>query len=65
MTTFVIARLTFREAGRRKILLAAFVLGLIYLVIYGAGFFFVNQETTRSQIGPGLLELNQILPERL
>ena len=60
MTTFVIARLTFREAGRRKILLAAFVLGLIYLVIYGAGFFFVNQETTRSQIGPGLLELNQI-----
>lgn len=60
MTTFVIARLTFREAGRRKILLAAFVLGLIYLVIYGVGFFFVNQETTRSQIGPGLLELNQI-----
>jgi ABC-type transport system involved in multi-copper enzyme maturation permease subunit len=60
MTTFVIARLTFREAGRRKILLAAFVLGLIYLVIYGVGFYFVNQETTRSQIGPGLLELNQI-----
>ena len=60
MTTFVIARLTFREAGRRKILLAAFVLGLIYLVIYGVGFFFVNQETTRSQIGPGLMELNQI-----
>jgi ABC-type transport system involved in multi-copper enzyme maturation permease subunit len=60
MSTFVIARLTFREAGRRKILLAAFLLGLIYLLIYGVGFYFVNQETARSQMGPGLIELNQI-----
>jgi len=60
MTTLVIARLTFREAGRRKILLAALVLGLIYLAIYAVGFYYVDQETTRSQIGPGLLELNQI-----
>jgi len=60
MTFFVIARLTFREAARRKILLAALLLGLIYLAIYGVGFYYVNQETTRSQIGPGLLELNQI-----
>jgi ABC-type transport system involved in multi-copper enzyme maturation permease subunit len=60
MSTLVIARLTFREAGRRKILLAAFVLGLIYLVIYGVGFYYVNQETMRSQIGPSIIELNQI-----
>jgi ABC-type transport system involved in multi-copper enzyme maturation permease subunit len=60
MTTLVIARLTFREAGRRKILLAALLLGLVYLAIYGVGFYYVNQETTRSQFGPGLLELNQI-----
>jgi len=60
MTTLVIARLTFREAGRRKILLAALVLGLIYLAIYAVGFYYVDQETTRSQFGPGLLELNQI-----
>ena len=60
MTIMVIARLTFREAGRRKILLAALVLGLIYLAIYAVGFYYVNQETTRSQFGPGLLELNQI-----
>ena len=60
MTTLVIARLTFREAGRRKILLAALVLGLIYLAIYAVGFYYVDQETTKSQIGPGLLELNQI-----
>jgi ABC-type transport system involved in multi-copper enzyme maturation permease subunit len=60
MTMLVIARLTFREAGRRKILLAALVLGLIYLAIYAVGFYYVDQETTRSQFGPGLLELNQI-----
>ena len=60
MTTLVIARLTFREAGRRKILLAAFLLGLVYLAIYGVGFYYVNQETSRSEFGPGLLELNQI-----
>jgi Cu-processing system permease protein len=60
MTIMVIARLTFREAGRRKILSAALVLGLIYLAIYAVGFYYVNQETTRSQFGPGLLELNQI-----
>ena len=60
MSTFVIARLTFREAGRRKILLAAFLLGLIYLAIYGVGFYYVNQDTTRSQFGPGIIELNSI-----
>ena len=60
MTIIIIARLTFREAGRRKILLAALLLGLLYLLIYGVGFYFVHQETIRSQIGPGLLELNQI-----
>ena len=60
MTIFVIARLTFREAARRKILLAALVLGLIYLAIYGLGFYYVNEDATGSQFGPGLLELNQI-----
>lgn len=60
MSTVEIARLTFREAGRRKILLAAFLLGIVYLVIYGVGFYFVHGETTRSEMGPGMLELNQI-----
>jgi ABC-type transport system involved in multi-copper enzyme maturation permease subunit len=60
MTTLVIARLTFREAGRRKILLAAFLLGLVYLVIYGLGFYYVDQDVNSSQFGPGILELNQI-----
>ena len=33
-TTLVIARLTFREAARRRILLAALLLGLLFLVVY-------------------------------
>ena len=60
MTIFVIARLTFREAARRKILLAALLMGLIYLVIYAIGFYYVNQDVTNSQFTTGLLELNQI-----
>jgi Cu-processing system permease protein len=60
MTIFVIARLTFREAARRKILLAALLLGLIYLAVYAAGFYYVNQDIENSQFTTGLLELNQI-----
>ena len=60
MTIFVIARLTFREAARRKILLAALLLGLIYLAVYAAGFYYVNQDVENSQFTTGLLELNQI-----
>ena len=46
MPTFVIARLTFLEAVRRRIVLAAFLLGLSFLVLYGAGFYFTRQEAT-------------------
>jgi Cu-processing system permease protein len=60
VTVFIIARLTFREAARRKILLAALVLGLLYLLIYGIGFYYVNQDVSRSEFTVGLLELNQI-----
>jgi Cu-processing system permease protein len=56
----VIARLTFREAARRRILLAAFLLGLAFLVIYGLGFHYMNQEMETSPYGPGLLERNQV-----
>ena len=33
MSTFTIALLTFREASRRKILLAALLLGLVFLIV--------------------------------
>ena len=41
---FIIARLTFREAARRKILLGALLLGVVFLGVYGAGFYFIRAD---------------------
>ena len=43
MPSLVIARLTFLEAVRRRILVAAFLLGLVFLVLFGVGFYFMLQ----------------------
>jgi Cu-processing system permease protein len=59
MTTFTIARLTFREAARRKILIAAFLLGLAFLIIYGVGFYYVNEELGNT-LGRNPLENNEV-----
>ena len=48
MATLVIARLTFREAARRRILLAALLLGVAFLAVYAIGFHYVNVELTSS-----------------
>lgn len=45
MPVVIIARLTFLEAVRRKIALAAFLLGLAFLVLYGLGFHFIITES--------------------
>lgn len=44
----VIARLTFREAARRRVLLAALVLGLVFLTIYGLGISFTRQDMVKQ-----------------
>jgi ABC-type transport system involved in multi-copper enzyme maturation permease subunit len=44
MAAFVLARLTFIEAMRRRILLAALLLGLAFLALYGVGFFFMQRD---------------------
>lgn len=44
--TIIIARLTFLEAIRRRILLAAFLLGVAFLALYSFGFYML-----RTQIG--------------
>lgn len=41
---FTIAGLTFREAVRRRIALAAFVLGLAFVVIYNAALYFILND---------------------
>ncbi len=48
MPIFIIARLTFLEAVRRKIVLAALLLGLAFLALYGLGFHFIIAETGLS-----------------
>jgi Cu-processing system permease protein len=60
MTTFIIARLTFHEAARRKILLAALLLGLVFLAIYGIGFHYITGEMRTSPFGPGPIQRNEI-----
>jgi ABC-type transport system involved in multi-copper enzyme maturation permease subunit len=56
----VMARLTFREAARRRILLAAVGLGLIFLVVYGVGLHFITRDLARTgEIGNPLVT-NQI-----
>ncbi len=67
-STLVIARLTFAEASRRKILLAALILGLIFLVIYGLGYHFIMsdiesdvQRTASSRAALTLQEISNFL----
>ena len=58
--TTVIARLTFREAARRKILLAVLLLGLAFLIIFGVGFNYVDAELSKSSAGNDLLQRSEL-----
>lgn len=61
MTTFVIARLTFREAARRRILLAGLVLGIAFLIVFSVGFHYILLEMERSMGGRGgRVQVNEI-----
>ncbi len=48
MSTFIIARLTFHEAGRRRILWLAILLSLIFLAIYALGFNIIYREMSNA-----------------
>jgi Cu-processing system permease protein len=52
MATFIIMRLTFREAVRRKIVLAALLLGLAFLIFFSLGFYFITDNIGRMAAGP-------------
>jgi Cu-processing system permease protein len=43
-TIGIIARLTFREAVRKRIVLASLLLGIAFLVIFSLGFYFIRGE---------------------
>jgi ABC-type transport system involved in multi-copper enzyme maturation permease subunit len=59
MATIIIARLTFLEAIRRRILLAAFLLGVAFLILYTWGFYLMRQEALpsvpRSEVSGAIL----------
>lgn len=48
----VITQLTFREATRRKIVLAAAVLGIAFLVIFDLGFYFIMRDMNAGSHAP-------------
>lgn len=58
MSIITIAKLTFREAARRRILHAALALGLIFLTVYGVGFHNIYKDL--SERPRSVLELTEI-----
>lgn len=62
MAAIIIARLTFLEASRRKILLAGLVLGVAFLILFNVGFYFMTTETgLPTDAGPAAIILrNQV-----
>lgn len=50
--TLTIARLTIHEALRKRVLLAALVLGLAFLAFFGLGFYFASREAIMTGRGP-------------
>lgn len=58
--TFVIARLTFKEAIRRKIVLAALLLGIVFLGVYGAGLYFIERDLSSTPQAGNIIIKNQI-----
>lgn len=47
-----ISQLTIHEALRKRVLLAALILGLAFLVLFALGFYFMNREVIMTQRGP-------------
>src|SRR4030066_1143142 len=60
MSVWLMASLTFREAARRRILLAALILGLMFLIVYALGFHYISRDIEIEQSTMGLLQLNEM-----
>ena len=61
MAPVVILRLTFLESVRRRIALAAFVLGILFLILFGFGFHFAYKSTLQANNTPGgMMIRNQV-----
>jgi Cu-processing system permease protein len=60
MSVWVIARLTFREASRRKILLAAALFGLLFLGIYALGLNQIQKEISQDTSPMPLIVFSEV-----
>jgi Cu-processing system permease protein len=60
MAIWIIAKLTFREAGRRWILWVALLLGLLFLLIYTLGFNEIQKDIQRSAGDMATLQRNEM-----
>ncbi|HSL44169.1 MAG TPA: ABC transporter permease subunit [Anaerolineales bacterium] len=49
---WIVARMTFREAIRRRIVLTGLVLGLLFLVIFSVGFRMIYTSIMEGSVGP-------------
>lgn len=60
-TIITITKLTFREAIRRRIVVAALILGVAFLALYGLGFHFIQQDMAQATLrrGPSVTMQNQ------
>jgi len=59
-TIVTISRLTIQEASRRKILWAALILGLLFLIIYGLGFYYIRNDIHRTMDNSTHMMINEI-----
>lgn len=51
MAILIISRLTIREAQRRRLLLVALIMGLVFLAVFGIGFHYIQREILRFPPG--------------
>jgi Cu-processing system permease protein len=56
----VVARLTLKEAIRRKIVIGALLLGAVFLVVFGLGLYFVQQDMVRTGFYGNVMVRNQM-----
>jgi Cu-processing system permease protein len=59
-TLRIIAGLTLREAVRRKIVLAALVMGALFLTVYTVGFYYINQDIQRHANAVSMLAMREM-----
>jgi Cu-processing system permease protein len=60
----IVAGLTFREAWRRKVFLAALIMSIGFLVLYSLGLYYAGREIVTSTTGGGLGEAANALMRR-